>query len=99
MGLFEEFKQTVETDEFKKWQEQQDKEDAQRLHCDLTTREGKIRHILDILDDLGAVVHTNAKRDEHGKLMYDEHGEVILLDGETEALIEDRAGFINHLPK
>ena len=70
-----------------------------RLHCDLTTREGKIRHILDILDDLGAVVHTNVKRDEQGRIIYDEHGEPVLLDGETEVLIEDRAGFINHLPK
>ena len=99
MGIFDDFAETIETDDFKEFQENKRRENEKRLHCDLSTRRGKTIELLDDLDNLGFVIHTNAKRDEEGRLLYDDNGEVILLEGETEAKIIDRIGFLKRIRK
>lgn len=99
MDLFEDFSRTVQTDEFKEWEKKQHEEDEKRLHCDLRTRDGRISALLDKFDRLGFIVCVNGKRDENGALIYDENGNPVLMEGETEAQYIDRAGISEKLKR
>lgn len=63
------FYRTTQYQEFKEWEKGQRKKDEARLHVDLSTREGMIVSIMDLFDQLGFCVHTNAQRDENGLLL------------------------------
>jgi hypothetical protein len=82
----DEFEKAIRTKGFKEWQEKEHKEQESRIHCDRSTRAGKIKAIIDGLDNLGLCVCKNGKRDQDGKLLYNEKGEIELIDGETEPI-------------
>ena len=85
------FYKITNSKKYKDWEKEQRKKDEARLHVDLSTREGMIVSIMDLFDQLGFCVQTNAQRDENGLIVYDENGEPLLLEGETEAKLLERA--------
>lgn len=69
--------------ELAEFRKRHDIETANRMHCDvkyLNTREGIIKGIIDDLAILGILKMPGAARDEQGRLIYDEHGEIIMLE-------------------
>lgn len=97
MNDVKDFYETVQSNEFKKWQKEKRRENEERLHVDLSTRKGLIAEIMDLLDQLGLCVQTNAQRNENGLIMYDENGEPLLIEGETKAKVIARTGLIEAL--
>lgn len=97
MNDIKDFYETTQSNEFKKWQKEKRREDEERLHVDLSTREGLIANIMDLFDQLGFCVQTNAQRDENGLIVYDENGEPLLLEGETEPKLLAREGLFEAL--
>lgn len=95
--VINDFNTTTQTEDFHEWQKKKEKEDAERLHVDLNTREGLIASIMDLFDQLGFCVQANAQRDENGLIVYDENGEPLLLEGETEPKLLARAELVEAL--
>jgi len=87
----DEFAEVTQADNFNEWHKAQTEKDTKRIHLDTSTREGLIAHIIDLFDQLGYCTYINVQRDENGSIMYDENGEMMLLEGETEPKFLDRA--------